>query len=323
MTPRQPDPSPGLEPERGFVLAVLAQGVDADDELSELEELARTAGVEPVARLVQHRASPDPRTYVGKGKLDELKQAYARRGRGGAARRRRAVAVAAAPARERAEVARRRPDAADPRHLRAARRQRRGQAPGRARAARVHPPADARHVAAPRAPRRRRRHERPRRVAARDRPPHRAPPDLAAAQPAEGPLEAARRAPQGADADGDADGRARRVHERRQVDAAERAHRLRRLRAQPPVRDARPDDARLRARRPPLSRHRHRRLRPPPAASARRGLRGDARGDARRRPDPPRRRRLGDRGAADRADRRGQRRPARDRRGRPADGARR
>ncbi|MGZ8715742.1 MAG: GTPase HflX [Gaiellaceae bacterium] len=76
MAPRQPDPSPGLEPERGFVLAVLAQGVDPDDELAELEELARTAGVEPVARLVQHRPSPDPRTYVGKGKLDELKQAY-------------------------------------------------------------------------------------------------------------------------------------------------------------------------------------------------------------------------------------------------------
>ena len=67
---------PELEPERGFVLAVLAQGVDPDDELSELEELARTAGVEPVARLVQHRAHPDPRTYVGKGRLDELKQAY-------------------------------------------------------------------------------------------------------------------------------------------------------------------------------------------------------------------------------------------------------
>jgi GTPase len=76
MTPRQPDPSPGLEPERGFILAVLAQGVDADDELAELEELARTAGVEPVARLVQYRNTPDPRTYVGKGKLEELKQAY-------------------------------------------------------------------------------------------------------------------------------------------------------------------------------------------------------------------------------------------------------
>jgi GTPase len=73
---RQPDPTPGLEPERGFVLAVLGQGVDPDEELAELEELARTAGVEPVGRLVQHRPQPDPRSYVGKGKLDELKQAY-------------------------------------------------------------------------------------------------------------------------------------------------------------------------------------------------------------------------------------------------------
>src|SRR6476659_9605886 len=76
MAVRQPDPTPGLEPERGLVVAVLAQGVDPDDELAELEELARTAGVEPVARLVQHRPHPDPRAYVGKGKLDELKQAY-------------------------------------------------------------------------------------------------------------------------------------------------------------------------------------------------------------------------------------------------------
>src|SRR5689334_21322334 len=63
-------------PERGFVLAVLGQGVDADDELGELEELARTAGVEPIARLVQHRRLPDTRTYVGKGKLEELRQEY-------------------------------------------------------------------------------------------------------------------------------------------------------------------------------------------------------------------------------------------------------
>ncbi len=76
MTTRQPDPAPGLEPERGLVVAVLAQGVDPEDELSELEELARTAGVRPVGRLVQHRPQPDTRTYVGKGKLDELKQSY-------------------------------------------------------------------------------------------------------------------------------------------------------------------------------------------------------------------------------------------------------
>jgi GTPase len=76
VTAHQPDPAPGAEPERGFVLAVLAQGVAPDEELAELEELARTAGVEPVDRLFQHRARPDPRSYVGKGKLAELKQAY-------------------------------------------------------------------------------------------------------------------------------------------------------------------------------------------------------------------------------------------------------
>jgi GTP-binding protein HflX len=76
MTVKQPDPVAGHEPEHGFVLAVLAQGADADEELTELEELARTAGVAPVARLVQHRPHPDARTYVGKGKLEELKQAY-------------------------------------------------------------------------------------------------------------------------------------------------------------------------------------------------------------------------------------------------------
>jgi GTP-binding protein HflX len=71
MIPRSP------EPERGLVLAVLAQGSEADDELAEVEELARTAGVEPVGRVVQHRARPVRRTYVGKGKLEELKERYA------------------------------------------------------------------------------------------------------------------------------------------------------------------------------------------------------------------------------------------------------
>ncbi|HET7572228.1 MAG TPA: GTPase HflX [Gaiellaceae bacterium] len=89
MAVKQPDPTQAggagggpaggsaREPERGLVVAVLAQGVDPDDELTELEELARTAGVAPVGRVVQHRAHPDPRTYVGKGKLEELKEQYA------------------------------------------------------------------------------------------------------------------------------------------------------------------------------------------------------------------------------------------------------
>jgi GTP-binding protein HflX len=73
---RQPDPQPGAEPERGFIVAVLEKGADDDRELAEIEELAQTAGVEPVGRLVQHRARPDRRSYVGKGKLEELRQAY-------------------------------------------------------------------------------------------------------------------------------------------------------------------------------------------------------------------------------------------------------
>ena len=51
-----------------------------DPVLAELGELSRTAGVEPVAELVQHRERPDPRTYVGKGKLEELKEAFKRSG---------------------------------------------------------------------------------------------------------------------------------------------------------------------------------------------------------------------------------------------------
>ena len=73
---RSNDPAP----ERGFIVAVLPQGIDADDELGELHELARTAVVDPVADLVQYRPHPDRRTYVGKGKLDELKRAYGEAG---------------------------------------------------------------------------------------------------------------------------------------------------------------------------------------------------------------------------------------------------
>jgi GTPase len=69
---RQPDPAL----ERGFIVAVLAQGIDSEDELGELRELARTALVEPIGELVQHRARPEGRTYVGKGKLEELKRFY-------------------------------------------------------------------------------------------------------------------------------------------------------------------------------------------------------------------------------------------------------
>jgi GTPase len=76
MAARVPDRSWAAEPERGLLLAVLAPGADGTDELAELEELARTARVDPVGRVVQHRRLPDARSYVGKGKLEELKRSY-------------------------------------------------------------------------------------------------------------------------------------------------------------------------------------------------------------------------------------------------------
>ena len=54
----------------------LAIGVfDAGEDLSELEELLRTAGVATVGQMVQHREQPHPNAYFGPGKLEELKAA--------------------------------------------------------------------------------------------------------------------------------------------------------------------------------------------------------------------------------------------------------
>jgi GTP-binding protein HflX len=70
-TPRDQDP------ERGVVVASLLPGTDGADELGEMRELLRTARVRTVGTLVQHRRRPDPRTYLGPGKLDELRELLA------------------------------------------------------------------------------------------------------------------------------------------------------------------------------------------------------------------------------------------------------
>ncbi len=44
-----------------------------DDSLNELELLARTAGLEVVGRTSQKLRHPDPKTYVGSGKVEEIK----------------------------------------------------------------------------------------------------------------------------------------------------------------------------------------------------------------------------------------------------------
>jgi GTP-binding protein HflX len=53
------------------VLVGVGRGID-DADLDELAALADSAGAEPVARIVQSRSDPDPATFVGKGKLEEI-----------------------------------------------------------------------------------------------------------------------------------------------------------------------------------------------------------------------------------------------------------
>ena len=116
--------------------------------------------------------------------------------------------------------------------------------------------------------------------------------------------------------------RARGLHERGQVDAAQRADRRGGRRPRPPLPHARPDDAHAAPRGPHLPRDRHRRLHPQAAAPARQRVRRDARGDEARRPDPPRGRRPRAGGGARGDGARGRRRARRDRRRRVAAAAR-
>jgi GTP-binding protein HflX len=68
--------SGGAQPEpraaqRAFCIAALEE----DDDLEELGELLRTAGVAVVGKMVQRREQPHPNTYLGPGKVAEAKQA--------------------------------------------------------------------------------------------------------------------------------------------------------------------------------------------------------------------------------------------------------
>ena len=54
----------------------------AEDHLDELERLVDTAGGIVVARALQERKSPDPATYVGKGKVEELSELARAQGAG-------------------------------------------------------------------------------------------------------------------------------------------------------------------------------------------------------------------------------------------------
>lgn len=59
--------------ERGILISVTtAPRVEAEDSLAELKELARTAGVEVLDTVIQHRREYNPRYLMGEGKLREV-----------------------------------------------------------------------------------------------------------------------------------------------------------------------------------------------------------------------------------------------------------
>jgi GTPase len=68
--------------ERAFREKIVLVGVtlppntleDTEAGLDELSALVDTAGADEVARLIQRRAAPDPPTYIGKGKAEELRE---------------------------------------------------------------------------------------------------------------------------------------------------------------------------------------------------------------------------------------------------------
>jgi GTP-binding protein HflX len=65
----------GVRNPRARQRAMLIAAAPEEPDLAELRELLRTAGVASMGELVQRRPTPDPDTYFGKGKLDELKRA--------------------------------------------------------------------------------------------------------------------------------------------------------------------------------------------------------------------------------------------------------
>jgi GTPase len=66
----------GRARQRAYLVAALPEG-DVE-QLAELRELLRTAGVAGVGELVQRREQPHPNSYLGPGKIDELKADLAR-----------------------------------------------------------------------------------------------------------------------------------------------------------------------------------------------------------------------------------------------------
>jgi GTPase len=90
VSPRIPEkeaPPPPEKPDSRRTILVGVYGREipretAEDQLDELERLVETAGGQVVARALQERRGPDPATYVGSGKVEELAEAARAQGVG-------------------------------------------------------------------------------------------------------------------------------------------------------------------------------------------------------------------------------------------------
>ena len=63
-----------VEAERAVLISVDTGEFDVDSSLAELTELAKTAGAEVICEMTQKREAPEPGTYLGRGKLEELSE---------------------------------------------------------------------------------------------------------------------------------------------------------------------------------------------------------------------------------------------------------
>ena len=61
------------KPESALLVGVDSGDFDCEESLSELAELAKTAGAEVQAKVTQKREKPDAATYIGRGRLEEIK----------------------------------------------------------------------------------------------------------------------------------------------------------------------------------------------------------------------------------------------------------
>ena len=65
--------------EKAVLAGLAASSMDEKDRsceetMEELEELVKTAGAQPVGMLLQNRPTPDPGTFLGDGKVEELRE---------------------------------------------------------------------------------------------------------------------------------------------------------------------------------------------------------------------------------------------------------